>query len=694
MRVHELAKELALTSKELIAQLQTLEIAVKNHMSALTEEQEKAARNHFVEQGNPPSSKIEDSPKPPISIKEEAPKVEPPPTTISSVQKNESKEIPIQTSKVIETKTLTIKGSIIVKDFAVLLGLRPNQLIAELMGNNVFASINEKIDLKIAKIIAAKHGFELEHEKKTSDHKAPPQPEHKKDLEIEEDKPEDLSPRPPVVAFLGHVDHGKTSLLDYIRKAQVAHGESGGITQHIGAYSAEIHNQRITFLDTPGHAAFTAMRARGAHLTDIVILIVAADDGIMPQTREAIQHAKAANVTMMVAINKIDLPKANVDKVKQQLQQEGLTPEDWGGDLICVPVSAQSGEGIDQLLEMILLQSEVLELNANHKKRAQGYIIEARLEAGMGPTASILIRGGTIHVGDAVVCGHSWGKIKALINDKGKKVKSAGPSEAVKCLGLIEVPDAGAEIKVVRNDRTARAIAEERQEDKRTEVLSTPKRASLEDLLREGNTTDKKELSIILKADVQGSLEALAQSLNAIQSEKASLNIILQGVGNITANDVLLASASNAIIMGFHVSKDSGTGGIAKREGVEIRLYSIIYELLDDVHKVMTGLLDPEVREVVLGHAEILQVFGLSKRGRAAGCMVTDGKLNATAKARVKRSGDIVFEGSLASLKRFQNDATEVREGQECGIRLNHFMDYQVQDIIELYETEKVAQEL
>ena len=427
---------------------------------------------------------------------------------------------------------------------------------------------------------------------------------------------------------MGHVDHGKTSLLDKIRHAHVAQGEDGGITQHIGAYMVQYHDRSITFLDTPGHAAFTAMRARGANLTDIAVIVIDGVDGVMPQTREAIQHAKAAEVCIMFAINKIDLRNANVDRVKRQLQQDGITPEDWGGDVVCCPVSAVTGDGIDHLLEMILLQADMLELKSNPKRRAQGFVIEARLEAGMGPTANLLVTRGTLQVGDALVCGPYWGKIKALINDQGIKVRTAGPSSAVKCLGMTNVPEPGMEFKVYPDERVARSISEERMAKKRLDDISVPKRASLDDLLRKPTGPEKQYLSLVLKTDVQGSLEAIQQSLLGIKSDKVSLKIVLAGVGTITENDVLLASASNAIILGFHVSKEDGVSGMAKREGVEIRLYSVIYELLDNVRDAMIGLLVPISKELVIGHAEIRQVFEISKKGKIAGCMVVDGRVS------------------------------------------------------------------
>jgi translation initiation factor IF-2 len=498
---------------------------------------------------------------------------------------------------------------------------------------------------------------------------------------------------------MGHVDHGKTSLLDYIRKAHVAAGESGGITQHIGAYQVERQGRAITFLDTPGHEAFTAMRARGANLTDIAVIVIAADDGIMPQTKEAIQHAQAAKVAMIVAINKCDLRTANPDRVKRQLQQMGLAPEDWGGDLICCNVSAQTGDGIDQLLEMILLQAEMLELKANPRCKATGYVIESCLEAGRGPTATVLVKNGTLQLNDAVVSGSCWGRIKAMINDQGHKVRTAPPSAAVKLLGLTSVPMPGSEFVVYKNDREARQVAESRAEAARLEALSDKEPAhsgplTLADLLQAQAGSDKRKLSVILKTDVQGSLEALQGAMEAIKSEKVDLEIVGTGVGNVSVNDVLLATASQAVILGFHVAKDNGAGAEAKRRGVEIRLYSIIYEMLDDVKNLMTGLLDPIIKEHVNGHASIRQIFDMGKRGKVAGCMCMKGKVTLKGRVRVKRKDEVLYEGKIQSLRRFQNEASEVREGQECGIVLDHFTNFVEGDVIESYEVEKVAQSL
>jgi translation initiation factor IF-2 len=553
--------------------------------------------------------------------------------------------------------------------------------------------------LKVAKEIGSKHGFTVRKEEKK---KAPaPQPKAKKvSMKRDEgvpDSPDTLMPRPPVVTFMGHVDHGKTSLLDQIRNTRVVSGESGGITQHIGAYTVELNDHKITFLDTPGHAAFTAMRARGANLTDIAVLVVAADDGVMPQTIEAIKHAQAAGVCVIVAMNKMDLRSANPDRLKQQLQESSIQVEDWGGSIGCCPVSAMTGEGIDGLLERIILEAEMLELKANPQKPANGFVVEAQMEPGMGPTASLLVKSGTLKVGDSVVCGLYWGRVKALISDQGRKVRSAGPSTAVKILGLTNVPGAGDEFQVMPNDREAKAISEELQQEQRTQTLegaAVPKKMSLDDLFGTSEEVGRKELTVIIKADVQGSLEAIEHSLKGIKSEKVDIRIISSDVGNITVNDVMLASASDAIILGFHAGKESGANAAAKREGVEIRLYSIIYELIDEVESAMKGLLEPELREQVIGEAEIREVFELSKKSKVAGCMVQSGRITAQSSIRVKRGHDILFEGRIGSLRRFQNEASEVRQGQECGIRPDNFTGFEAGDLIEAYLVERITQEL
>ena len=586
-----------------------------------------------------------------------------------------------------------IKPPIIVKQFATDLGLKVHQLIAELMSMNIFANLNQTIEPDVATKIAESHGFVLEKEvrqKGAGVHKveqvivAPPPPV------IE--KAEELTARGPIITFMGHVDHGKTSLMDAIRKTRVAAGEAGGITQHIGAYRVEYKGQAITFLDTPGHAAFTAMRARGASVTDIVVLVVAADDGLMPQTIEAINHAKAApHVEIMVAINKIDLPGANIDRVKKQLQDKDLTPEDWGGKTVIVPVSATKGTNIDQLLEMMLLQAEVMDLKASSTAKPRGTVIEAQVEAGRGPTATVIVQMGTLKVGDPFICGDYSGKVKSLIDDQGNQVKEAGPAMPVKVLGFTGLPNAGDELLVMSSEREAKTLSEERLEKKRTGKLGSPQRATLESLLEAPD--GKKLLRIILKSDVQGSLEALINALGQIESKKIDLEVIHAGVGPISENDILLASASNAVVVGFNTKVENLAVGMAKREGVQIKLYSIIYELLDQMKEAMAGMLDPEHRETVIGHAEVKQVFQLS-RGIVAGCLVTDGRIARTARARVLRRRQPVYDGGLSTLRRFQDDVKEVRSGLECGIKLGDFSEYQVGDIIECYQLEQVAQKL
>ncbi len=590
-------------------------------------------------------------------------------------------------------KIIHIKPPIIVKQLATELGLKPHQLIAELMSFNIFANINQTIEPDVATKICASHGFVFEMERREKGggvHKtvevvvAPPPPVIEKE--------EELKTRGPIITFMGHVDHGKTSLMDAIRKTRVAAGEAGGITQHIGAYTVDHKGQRVTFLDTPGHAAFTAMRARGAHVTDIVVLVVAADDGLMPQTIEAINHAKAAeHVKILVAINKIDLPGANIDRVKKQLQERELSPEDWGGDTIVCEVSATKGLGIDHLLEMMTLQAEVLELKASPTAIPRGTVIEAQIEAGRGPTATVIVQMGTLKLGDPFICGEYGGKVKSLIDDRGKPIKEAGPSTPVKVLGFTGLPEAGDEFLVMESERSAKTLSEERLLAKRADKLAAPPRATLESLLEAAD--GKKHLRIILKCDAQGSLEALTGALYQIDSKKVDLDIIHSGVGPISENDILLASASNTVVVGFNIKVEANAVNAAKREGVQVKLYSIIYELIDQIKESMAGLLDPEHRETVIGHAEVKQVFKLS-RGIVAGCLVTDGRIGRTSRARVLRRRQPVYDGGLSTLRRFQDDVKEVRVGLECGIKLGDFNEYQVGDIIECYNLEQVAQKL
>ncbi|HEV8542528.1 MAG TPA: translation initiation factor IF-2, partial [Verrucomicrobiae bacterium] len=501
------------------------------------------------------------------------------------------------------------------------------------------------------------------------------------------------------VTIMGHVDHGKTTLLDVIRKSDVAAGEAGGITQHIGAYTISIPHperpndlQQITFLDTPGHAAFSAMRARGANVTDIVILVVAANDGVMPQTLEALSHAKAAKVPIIVAVNKIDHPNANPVRVRQQLQEKGVVPEEWGGETIFQDVSALTKTNIDKLLELVVLQAEIMELKANPDRAAKGNVIESGLEPG-GPTATVLVRKGTLRVGDIVLCGPNYGKVRALISEDAKRLKEAGPSVAVKMLGLNGVPEAGVEFTVVENEKNARTIAEERALASKAEELEKRPKVTLENLFDTLASEQSKVLRVVVKADTQGSVEAIVDALKKIESTKVSLEIIHSAVGTITESDVVLSSASKAIILGFHTRIDNGVSDAAKREGVQIKLYAIIYELIDQVKEAMAGLLDPLTREVVIGSAEVRKIFALSKGGNVAGCVVASGRI-VKGKMRVMRRKGLIYEGVSLTLRRFQDEVNEVRAGMECGIRLDGFDDFQAGDAIECYTLEKIPQKL
>ena len=592
-------------------------------------------------------------------------------------------------------RVIPLRGAVVVKELAEKLGLRPNRLIADLMQLNILASINQRVELDVAQKVAEKYGFKIELERaKRSVERRPVLRSEDADDDIPEDKPEDMLPRPPVVTFLGHVDHGKTSLMDRIRNTHVVKGEAGGITQHIGAYTVDVSGRKITFLDTPGHAAFSAMRARGAMLTDIAVIIIAADDGVMPQTREAIKAAQQAGVQIMVAINKCDLPVAKPDRVRQMLQRDGLTPEEWGGDIICTEVSAVTGKGIDQLLEMILLQTDMLELTANPNRRADGYVIEAQLEQGLGPTATLLVMGGTLNVGDVVLCGEHFGRVRGLIDDRGRRVKSATPATAVKCMGLSGVPDAGAAFRVMLNEKRARGLAEEAAEERKLAELSSTKATSLDALMDQLKETQRRELALIVKADTQGSAEAVCEALGEIKSEKVSLNIIQSAIGNVSATDVNKAAAGEAIVVGFSVSCDAGVQQLARHHSVRVNTFRIIYELLDFVEQRMLDLLPPEYKEVVKGHAEIRAIFDIGKTGRVAGCQMLDGVIRADAMFRVFRKKEKLWEGKLASLKHFQNEVSEITGAQECGILFSGFEEFQVGDTIECYALEELPRTL
>ena len=654
----------------------------------------------FIELGNMPvrpavreRKKKKDKGKDKQEKKPEKSGTAPEPTTVGGGPRKPKYQAPA------DGPLIALKPPIIVRDLAEAMKRKPFQLIADLMSLNVFANVNQSIEEPIARDICAKNGFRFRLERRERGAGLVKATTKKKVVLDSEDKEEDLQLRAPVVTIMGHVDHGKTTLLDVIRHSNVTAGEAGGITQHIGAYTINVPHpenpkklEQITFLDTPGHAAFSAMRARGANVTDIVILVVGADDGVMPQTMEALSHAQAAEVPIIVAVNKIDHPSANPTMARTQLQEKGVVCEEWGGETIFVDVSALKNTNVDKLLEMVLLQAEVLELKANPNRSAVGNVVESAMEAG-GPTATLLVRKGTLKVGDIMVCGNYFGKARALIDHEGKRIKEAGPSSAVKVLGLNGVPEAGAEFNIVPNDKEARNICEDRITKERDESVARKRKMTLESLFSRTQADSDKTLKLIIKADTQGSVEAIVDSINKIESDKVQSEVVHSGVGSISESDATLASASDAVILGFHAKIDTGVGEVAKREGVQIKLYAIIYELIEEVKEAMAGLLDPLMKDVVTGQAEVRKIFELSKGGNVAGCAVTSGKL-LRGKMRVVRKGDLVYEGISHTLKRFKDEVNEVRSGMECGIRLDGFDDFQEGDIIECYTQEKVAQSL
>jgi translation initiation factor IF-2 len=571
-----------------------------------------------------------------------------------------------------------------VAELAARLEAKPQEVIAACMRLGIMANINRRLDKDSIMAVADEFGFGVEFVSEIGE-----------ELEVEAPAEEQLEPRAPVVTVMGHVDHGKTSLLDYIRKANVIAGEAGGITQHIGAYEVTTASgQRVTFLDTPGHEAFTAMRARGAQVTDIVVLVVAADDRVMPQTIEAIDHARAANVPMIVAINKIDLPGANVDLVRQDLSQHNILVEEWGGKVIAVPISAKKGTNVDKLLEMILLQSELLELKADPRHAARGVIVEARMEKGRGIVATVLVQKGTLRVGDAFVAGSKSGKVRALQNERGQKVTEAGPSTPVEVLGWAEAPQAGDTFAVVSDEREARELAGKRAQLLREQAMREQKHVTLTDLFSQMKEGKMNELLVVLKGDVDGSVEALQDALTKLSTEEIKLRVIHRGVGPISESDVLLAAASNAVIIGFHVKADPKAAELAAHEKVDLRLYDIIYEAVENVKDAMAGLLAPEIRESVVGQAEVRKIFRTSKSGVVAGCMVTQGTMQRNARARLLRGGAAVWDGRIESLKRFKDDVREVASGYECGIALEGRDDVREQDVIEAYVLEEFARKL
>jgi translation initiation factor IF-2 len=594
-----------------------------------------------------------------------------------------------------DPKLIVIKPPILVPDLAARLGLKPFNIMADLIKIGVFPAPNQPLEPDIAAKICEIHGFVFEREKRDKDKGFHKEVEVIKEPEIVKEQPVDLlKNRPPIITIMGHVDHGKTSLLDFLRKTKITAGEAGGITQHIGAYQVIHHDQEITFLDTPGHAIFSDMRARGADITDIVVLVVAANDGIMPQTIEAIKHAKKAKKTIIVAINKCDLPSANVDRVKSQLAEHGLQTTDFGGDTEFAEVSAHTGQGMDDLLDLMALQAEVLELKANPKATARAAVIEARVVPGRGTTATVIVESGTLKVGTPFICGPFSGKVRSLINDRGVAVKSAHPGMPVEVIGFEELPNVGDHLSEMKSEREAKSLATERQETQRLTRLKPQHRNRMQDLysmVRDGG--GKAQLKLILKCDVQGSVEAIKKAVLAIESDKVESSFITAAAGPITESDISYASSTDAIILGFNVKVEAKAVKSAKSAGVEVKLYSVVYELIDQVREAMLGLLEPLTRETVIGHAEVRQIFKLN-RGRVAGSFVTDGRIHRKAHARVIRGGTPVFDGRMSTLRRFKDEVEEVRTNFECGIRLGEFNEYEEGDIIECYKLEKYAQTL
>ncbi|WP_302812750.1 translation initiation factor IF-2 [Victivallis vadensis] len=688
LKVKEIAKQYGVSAKEIIEELAGQGIETPQAENSvipddMVELVEAYFADLFEQEAEAPGDKktVKKGPKKASSTKKEEPgrgsKNRPQPQKPSTTS-----SAPAASSAVVDGK-LTLPAPIIVKTLAEAVGKKPNELITDLIKLGELAGINQPISEANAKKLCRNYGIELVigQPPKPAAPAAAPKPKP-------EDNPAFLKERPPVVTFMGHVDHGKTSLQDAIRHTHVTDKEAGAITQHIGASTVSYKGKGITFIDTPGHAAFTNMRARGANATDLVVLVVAATEGFKPQTVEAMNQALAAKVPIIVAINKIDLPDADPDKVLLHMQQHGLTSENWGGTVGTVPVSAKTGQGLPDLLERILMEAEMLELKANPKRAAQGIVLEAQLENGLGPTASVLIQDGTLHVGDVVLCGESYGKIRTLINDKNERVKSAGPSTPVKIVGLSGVPDAGDPLEIFESEKAARAEAANRVAEKRGHMLATSSIATAEDLFSKLNSEDRNTLNIIIKSDVRGSGEAITQSLAQLPSEKIKAEVISCAVGPISENDISLAAATNSLVVGFHVRVNPGVNDMAKKQNVEIRLYSIIYELLEDITDALAGKLEPEKREKPIGTAKILQVIELSKGPKICGCMVESGSVHVGAKARVRRSKELIYNGEVASLRRFKDDVKEVKAGLECGIRLDNFNDFIEGDEIELYDIE------
>ncbi|WP_346938008.1 translation initiation factor IF-2 [uncultured Clostridium sp.] len=686
VRIYELAKELEVSNKELISVLMDeFGVEAKNHMSVIDEEDADLIKELYEEQKKEAAEKKEIIEEYESKINEDISKQQ---RKNSKIRKGGNKK---SEEKADETpdEVIEMEKTIVVKDLADKLKKPVVEVIRALIFQGVMASVNQEVDFKTAEKLVDSFGSIAVLKEQNVGDVAEEQEDEIDALEDEASEAKETK-RPPIVTVMGHVDHGKTSLLDAIKKSKVTATEAGGITQHIGAYTVDVNGERITFLDTPGHEAFTSMRARGAQVTDIVILVVAADDGIMPQTVEAINHCKAAEVPMIIAINKMDKESANLDRVKQELTEYGLVAEDWGGDTICVPVSAHTKEGLDNLLEMITINAEMLELKADANRRAKGTVIEAKLDKGRGPVASILVQNGTLKSGDSIIVGTTYGRIRAMIDDKGNNTKEAGPSMPVEILGLSEVPAAGDRFTVVRDEKTARIMAESRKEKIRQDHFQTSNRVSMENLYNQIQEGKVKELSVIVKADVQGSAEAVKQSIEKLSTDNVKVRVIHGAVGAITETDVSLAYASNAIIIGFNVRPDNNAIAVAERDNVEIKTYRIIYDALDDIKLAMIGMLEPEYKEVVIGRCEARQVYKISNVGTIAGCYVLNGKIARNCKVRVLRDGIVITESTLASLKRFKDDVKEAATGYECGLSIDKFNDIKEGDIIEGYIMEEI----
>jgi len=706
VRVYQLAKEMDISSSELLDILHDLDVDVSSHMSSINAETAELVKGMFAdskeEDTEVKKEKAVKSGKKEEQVAKEKDKEKERKKEPKKESKKEGKKEKAKAGRAKrdegskkDAKALEIEAPLTVKEYADLVKKSGNEIIKTLMGLGLMANLNYSLDEDTLIMLSDELGLEVEIKDRAQEG----------NNEIEEllygpvgpeivDSEEDLELRPPIVTVMGHVDHGKTSLLDYIRKARVVEREAGGITQHIGAYQTTINDKKITFIDTPGHEAFTAMRARGAQVTDIAILVVAADDGVMPQTVEAINHAKAANIPIIVAINKIDRPAAQPDMVKQQLAEHGLLTEDWGGDTICVPISALKGENIDDLLEMVLLVAELEELKANPNRPAEGVIIESKLDKGRGPVATVLIKNGSMNVGDPILAGPVCGRVRAMFDDKGKQVKKATPSMPVEVLGFSDVPNAGDFVQVLEDEKEARQIAERRRQYIQEKTLNVDSRVSLEDLYQQIQQGEVKELNVIIKADVHGSIEALRDSFQKLGNEEVSVKIIHTGVGAINETDVNLANASNAVIIGFNVRPDANARRIAEEENVDIRTYRVIYQAIEELKDAMSGLLAPELKEEVTGRAEVRDTFRIPGVGVVAGLYVTEGIINRNSQVRLLRDGVVIYEGNIASLKRFENDVREVKEGFECGLGIEGYNDIKIGDELEIYIIKKIKRSL